>query len=333
MTEPLRLVIDTDTASDDAVALVLAVASGRACVEAVTTVAGNVPLPLTVRNALYTLELAGARDVPVHAGCERPLVRPLSTAQTVHGEDGMGDVGLPEPTGRARQEHAVDALLELATRSGGELTLVTLGPLTNIAACLARRRDFLTSFRHVYSMAGAPDAVGNVSATAEFNVWADPEAAAMVVDAAVPEQVTWIGWDVSRKDAVLSPQHQQDLRAVDTPLATFTNDVNRTVQEFCHAVTGLEGYDLPDPIAMAAALAPELVLERETAQVRIALGDEARGQMLVDRRADVANPNLSLVRRMDGAGFRRLLLATCRDPREPLQPGTLRSDRATRSAP
>ena len=305
-----RLVVDTDTASDDAVALLLAAASGLAELEAVTTVAGNVPVEQATRNALITLELVDSQ-APVYAGCERPLVRPLETAQNVHGQDGMGDVGLPEPAGRASTKHATDELLELADRAPGTLTLVTLGPLTNIAICFARRPNFLSAFRHVYCMAGAPDAVGNVSATAEFNVWADPEAAEMVVSAANPERVTWVGWDVSRKDAVLNSEHQQQLRALGTPFALFADKVNRTVQEFALQETGLAGYDLPDPVTMAVALRPELVLERECVYARIARGDEARGQMLVDRNGSAPEANLSLVRRVDAVGFRQLLFDTC----------------------
>ncbi|SPL91749.1 Inosine-uridine preferring nucleoside hydrolase [[Actinomadura] parvosata subsp. kistnae] len=199
----MPLLIDTDTGSDDAVALLLAVKDGD--VRAVTTVAGNVPLETATRNALITLDLAGHAAVPVHPGCDRPLTRPPSTAQHVHGLDGMGDTGLPDPARGPADGHAVDVLLSLPRRHPGELTLVTLGPLTNLAAALLRDRELLTRFRHVYCMAGAADLHGNVTPTAEFNVWADPEAARVVLRAATPGQVTWIGWDVSRRYAVMTP--------------------------------------------------------------------------------------------------------------------------------
>ncbi|NJP97626.1 nucleoside hydrolase [Nonomuraea sp. FMUSA5-5] len=305
----MPLLIDTDTGSDDAVALLLAVKDGD--VRAVTTVAGNVPLETATRNALITLDLAGHAAVPVHPGCDRPLTRPPSTAQHVHGLDGMGDTGLPDPARGPADGHAVDVLLSLPRRHPGELTLVTLGPLTNLAAALLRDRELLTRFRHVYCMAGAADLHGNVTPTAEFNVWADPEAARVVLRAATPGQVTWIGWDVSRRYAVMTPDDQRRLEALGTPLAAFAHRVNRTVADWARDVTGLPGYDLPDPVAMAVALHPELVLDRERAHVDVAVGDETRGQLVIDRRRAAPPPNLTLVRRVDEQGFKRLLLDAC----------------------
>lgn len=311
-TVPLRLVIDTDTGSDDAVALLMAARAPGATIEAVTTVAGNVPLPLATRNALITLEVAGTGGVPVHAGCEQPLLRPLETAQHVHGADGMSGANLPDPAGAPTGEHAVDGLLRLAHERGPELTLVTLGPMTNLAAALVRDRRLLRRFRHTYCMAGAADAHGNITATAEYNVWADPEAAAIVCDAATPGTVTWIGWDASRHDAVMTPGRQRRLREVGTPLALFADRINRAVDTWATEVTGLPGYDLPDPLAMAVALDPGLIRHAETAHVRVATGDEARGQLLIDRRRGAAGANLTLVRRVDSDGFEGMLLAACR---------------------
>jgi purine nucleosidase len=308
---PLRLVIDTDTGSDDAVALLMAARAPGATIEAVTTVAGNVPLPLATRNALIALELAGG-EVPVHAGCDRPLLRPLETAQQVHGADGMSGTPLPDPVGAPTSEHAVDVLLRLARDRGPELTLVTLGPLTNVAAALIRDRQLLRRFRRTYSMAGAADACGNITATAEFNVWADPEAAAIVCDAATPDTVTWIGWDASRQDAVMTADRQRRLRELGTPLALFAERINQAVNTWATEVTGLPGYDLPDPLAMAVALNPDLIRQAETAQVRIATSPEVRGQLLVDRRRIGAAANVTLVRRVDTEGFERMLLAACR---------------------
>jgi purine nucleosidase len=243
------------------------------------------------------------------------MTRALSTAQHVHGQDGMGDLDLPDPLRAAEREHAVDVLLTAPRRLPGELTLVTLGPLTNLAAALLRDRDLLPRYRHVYCMAGAADLWGNVSATAEFNVWADPEAACVVLQAATPDQVTWIGWDVSRRDAVMTPADQLRLERIGTPMATFAHRVNRTVAEWARDVTGLSGYDLPDPVAMAVALRPELAVERERAYVDVALGDETRGQLIIDRRRSAPAPNLTLVRRVDETAFKQLLFDTCEGPR------------------
>ncbi|AXE76329.1 nucleoside hydrolase [Streptomyces atratus] len=310
----LPLIIDTDTGSDDAVALLLAAASGLGDIRAVTTVAGNVPVAIGTRNALISLEIAGRSDIPVHPGCERPMIRTLSSAQHVHGEDGMGDTGLPDPAKAPEPGHAIDALLSYPRDHPGELTLVTLAPLTNIAAALLRDPALFTRYRHVYCMAGAADTRGNISPTAEFNVWADPEAARIVAQAATPDKVTWIGWDVSRKDAVMTPADQQRLQQIGTPMARFAHRINRTVADWVRDVTGLAGYDLPDPIAMAVALNPGLITEQEEAHVDIAVGDEARGQMLIDRRVVAPAPNMTLVRRVDEAGFKKLLFDTVAAP-------------------
>ncbi|MFJ7496773.1 nucleoside hydrolase [Streptomyces sp. NPDC097727] len=310
----LPLIIDTDTGSDDAVALLLAAASGLGDIRAVTTVAGNVPVETGTRNALISLETAGRTDIPVHPGCARPMTRALSTAQHVHGEDGMGDIGLPDPAAACHHTHAVETLLSYPRRHPGELTLVTLAPLTNIAAALVRDPDLFTRYRHVYCMAGAADMRGNVSPTAEFNVWADPEAARIVTQAATPEKVTWIGWDVSRKDGVMTPSDQQRLEQLGTPMATFAHRIKRTVADWARDVTGLTGYDLPDPVAMAVALKPGLITEQEQVHVDISVTDDTRGQMITDRRRSAPDPNITLVRRVDETGFKQLLFDTVTTP-------------------
>lgn len=307
----LPLLIDTDTASDDAVALLLASVGNRADLRAVTTVAGNVPLPNCTRNALIALDMAGRSDIPVFEGCDRPLVRPLRTARKVHGEDGMGDIGLADPTRSADSGHAVDVLLSLPREHPGELTLVTLGPLTNLAVALLRDRDLLSAYRHVYCMAGAADMRGNSSATAEFNVWVDPEAAAIVADSATPEKVTWVGIDVARQAAVMTPSDQSRLVALGTRLSEFVQNINGTLAKWGRNVTGITGYDLPDPITMAIALDPSLATEEEQIHVGIARDGETSGQMLIDRRRTAPSPNLTVVRRADEAGFKQMLFDVC----------------------
>ncbi|MFC7830994.1 nucleoside hydrolase [Streptomyces sp. NPDC057375] len=308
------MIVDTDTGSDDAVALLLAAASGLGDIRAVTTVAGNVPVDIGTRNALISLQIAGRTDIPVHPGCARPLTRALSSAQHVHGQDGMGDIGLPEPAAACQKSHAVEALLAYPREHPGELTLVTLAPLTNVAAALICDPELFSRYRHVYCMAGAADLRGNISPTAEFNVWADPEAARIVAQAATPETVTWVGWDASRKDAVMTPTDQQRLQQLNTPMATFAHRINRTVADWARDVTGLAGYDLPDPAAMAVALKPELITELESAHVDISVAADTRGQMIIDRRVTAPAPNLTLVRRISETGFKELLFATVATP-------------------
>lgn len=301
--------IDTDTASDDAVALLMALLWPDVQVDAVTVVAGNVPLAQAVTNALVTLDVVGRPDLPVHAGCDRPLVRPLGTAQEVHGADGMGDMGLPVPSRGPTPGHAVDVLRELAD---GTRTLVTLGPLTNVAAALARDRSVLSRYQRVVCMAGSPDAVGNVTPLGEFNVWADPEATAMVLSAEA--DITFVGWNISRLRAVMTPERAARLAALDTPLARFVRDINVHVAEFCATVTGLAGYDLPDPIAMAIALDPSIATSVTRHHVSVALDEICRGQTIVDHRLTSEPPNCSVVWDADEEAFFERLFTACAQP-------------------
>lgn len=250
-----KFIVDTDTASDDAVALLMALREPSVEVLAITVVAGNVPLDLAVQNALYTVELAGART-PVYAGAAAPLLQPLHTAQVVHGKDGMGDIGLPL-TGRVPADgHAVDRLIELVDAHGpGELTLVTLGPLTNVALAFARRPDIAARLGPVVMMGGTGDGMGNITAAAEFNIWVDPEAAAMVFGSGA--RLSMVGWDISRKYATFDPAQAADLASVG-PLGRFSVDIQAVLTTFTNESTKLPGFDLPDPIAMGYALDPSI---------------------------------------------------------------------------
>jgi purine nucleosidase len=303
------LVIDTDTASDDAVALVMALMHPDVDVRSITVVAGNVPLPMAVNNALLTVErcvAAGRPTVPVHAGLDAPLSRPLETAQYVHGEDGMGDINLPGATTTAAGQDAVTELLELPARSTEPLTLVTLGPLTNVAAALARDPELLTRYEHTVMMAGAPDLVGNVNAHGEFNVWCDPEAAEIVF--AAPGAKTLVGWNISRQFAVMTPADQEHLRTLG-PLGEFVHEINRVVNEYC-LNTGLPGYDLPDPITMAIAIDPSIATDVTDEPVVVTIdGEDHRGASTPT--ADPTRPPMRVVWKADEAAFKRQLFAAC----------------------
>ncbi len=300
------LVVDTDTASDDAVALVLACREPAVDLRAVTVVAGNVPLDQAVRNAIVTLDLCGATDVPVHAGAAAPLRRPLETAQSVHGADGMGGAALPAPS-RGPEGDAIDALVGMAAGEPGRHTLVTLGPLTNIALALQVEPDLLTRFEHTYLMAGAPDGVGNANALGEYNVFADPEAATIVLDAPGPK--TMIGWNISRTAAVLDPDEQARLRA-SGPLGRFADEINADVGAYCRA-TGLVGYDLPDPVAMAVALDDGIVRRATDERLVVGLDEPTRGATLPDRRFEAPPPTIRVVWEVDEAAFKQRLFEAC----------------------
>ena len=264
----MRLLIDTDTASDDAVALLLALRTPGVTVDAITVVAGNVAVEQGVQNALYTVELAG-KTTPVYAG----RTGTAHFGHAVHGDDGMGDIGLPLRGRAAAAGDAVDALEQAIRDAPGEYTLVTLGPLTNIAALF--ERDVATLLRDVVIMGGTADDVGNVAPHAEYNVWADPEAARTVFSSGA--RITMVGWDVSRTYAVFNQAEQDELRALG-PLGAFSVDIQKTLIEFCRTKTKLDGFDLPDPIAMAVALdsrvatqtiRSRVVVDPETAQTHL----------------------------------------------------------------
>jgi len=306
-------IIDTDTASDDAVALVMALRHPDVEVAAITVVAGNVPLPQALQNALYTVELCGAAErVPVYAGCDRPLRAALRTAEFVHGQDGMGDIGLPVRGRRPAEGVAVEVLVdEINRRPGGSVTLVTLGPLTNVARALQRDPGIARRLREIVTMGGTADAVGNITAAAEFNIWVDPEAAKIVFEAGA--KLTMVGWDISRKYAVLDDAEAARLRAVG-PLGEFAVGIQAHLTEFVKAETHLAGFDLPDPIAMAVALDPTIATLVEKLHVRVeTTGDITAGQTVVDHiGVEHGVPNVDVVLEASRERFLALLHQTHR---------------------
>ncbi len=289
-----HFLIDTDTASDDAVALVMALAYPDVQVDAITVVAGNVPVDQGVQNALYTVQLMGGQ-VPVYRGMAAPLLCPLQTAQDVHGQDGMGDIGL-QLSGRVPTPgHAVDILIETINRYPGEVTLVTLGPLTNVAMALLRDPSLAGKVRACVLMGGTGQGYGNVTPVAEYNIWVDPEAARIVFESGLP--ITMVGWDISYTYATFDPDDAARLRALGTPVAAFCVDIQRLLQQFALQTTKLAGFDLPDPIAMAIALDPGTVTARKRAFVAVETeGRWGRGQTIVDHLGVTGQaPNTDLV--------------------------------------
>jgi purine nucleosidase len=277
---PETLLIDTDTASDDAVALIMALRSESARVAAITTVAGNVTVEQATRNAFYTAELCGS-DVPVYPGAGRPLSRSLVIADWFHGRDGLGDQGYPEPRRVPEKQHAVDAILATVRENPG-LTLVTLGPLTNVALALAREPGLIRDIGRCVVMGGAPCSEGNVTPAAEYNIWVDPEAARIVFHSGLA--IEMVGWHLCRGSAALSPADIESVLQIGTPLARFAVDCNRTARVAYKTQTGEDGISLPDPVAMSIALDPTIGVESSDHYVEIETASElTRGMTVVDR--------------------------------------------------
>jgi purine nucleosidase len=272
--------IDTDTASDDAVALIMALKAPDVRVAAITVVAGNVGVDQACRNALYTAELCGSH-VPVFRGAEAPLKRVLEDASWFHGKDGLGDQGYPPPRRTVEPLHGADAIIEMAKAHPG-LVLVTLGPLTNLALALQRKPDFGTLIGRCVVMGGAPCCEGNVTPAAEFNIWCDPEAAHLVFRGSLPLEL--VGWHLCRGEAVLNAGDIERVNALNSPLAHFAIECNSKARAAYLEQTGEHGISLPDPVAMAIALDPAVCTKSSTHYVDVEIGsDLTRGMTVVDR--------------------------------------------------
>src|SRR5712671_5430710 len=251
---PRTFLIDTDTASDDAVALIMALRAPDVRVAAITVVAGNVPVEQATRNALYTVELCGA-DVPVYSGAAKPLLRTYENATWFHGRDGLGDHNYPPPKQAAQAKHAVDAIIETIEANPG-LVLVTLGPLTNVALALAKKPRIASRVSRCVVMGGAPCCEGNVTPAAEYNVWVDPEAARMVMLSGLPVEL--VGWHLCRGEAVLRDDDIARVLALNTDVASFAIECNSHARKAYKIQTGEDGICLPDPVAMCLALDPSV---------------------------------------------------------------------------
>ncbi|MFZ9729573.1 MAG: nucleoside hydrolase [Candidatus Limnocylindrus sp.] len=304
-----RIWVDTDTASDDAVALVMAFKNPGVEVAGISVVAGNVPLPQATQIALYTAEICGAK-VPIHAGADRAIVRSFVTAQNVHGSDGMGDIGLPLHGRTPTSTAGVEALIDAFRKSPGQMDLVTLGPLTNVALAVRAEPKFASWVRRCVMMGGTGVLPGNVTPLAEFNFWVDPEAAQIVFESGMPLEM--VGWDVSVADAVISDDLAAEIRAIG-PLGEYVVDPQRVLREFCRTETKLNGFDLPDPIAMAVAIEPDMVTKEATLRVEISLGTgHERGQTIVDHLGGTKRaPNCRVVYRVDRERFIKMLKDAC----------------------
>ena len=277
---PRTFLIDTDTASDDAVALIMALRASDVRVAAITVVAGNVGVDQATRNALYTVELCGM-PVPVFRGAEKPLVRTHENATWFHGRDGLGNHNYPAARQTLEKLHAVDAIIETVEANPG-LVLVTLGPLTNVALALAKKPSIATKVSRCVVMGGAPCCEGNVTPAAEFNIWVDPEAARAVFLSGLPVEL--IGWHLCRGKAVLNDSDIARVLGLNTKFGHFAVECNSVAREAYKVQTGEDGICLPDPVAMCLALDATVGTEWSTHYMDVETRSElTRGMTVVDR--------------------------------------------------
>jgi purine nucleosidase len=257
---PKRIIFDTDPGIDDACAILLALASPEISLEGLSVVHGNCSVDQATINGLSVLELAGASHIPVARGCELPLVQPSLLAPETHGNTGLGYAALPEPRTRPVVQHGIDFLIHKIMASPGEITLVAIGPLTNVALAIRQEPRIVQAVREVIVMGGALRYEGNTTALAEFNTYVDPHAAHIVYHSGMP--VTLVPLDVTYQ-CVLTKADVLKMRQVDSPVTKFVEDATRFYMEFHDEFQSIEGCVINDPLALALTYASELCTYRE----------------------------------------------------------------------
>lgn len=301
-----KIIIDTDPGQDDAVAILLALGSDDLEVAGITAVAGNVPLRLTETNARKICELAGRPDIKVFSGAVRPLVRPLVTAEHVHGKTGLDGPVLPEPTMPLQKQHAVDFIVETLMREeAGTVTLCALGPLTNLALALIREPRIAPRIREIVLMGGGFFEGGNITPTAEFNIYVDPHAADVVFRSGAP--IVVMPLDVTHK-ALTTHERVEALRRLGTRVGDATAALLDFFERFDEEKYGTDGGPLHDPCVIAWLLKPDLFKGRHC-NVTVETGSElTMGMTVIDWWGVTDRPkNAMVMREIDAEGFFSLL--------------------------
>lgn len=299
-----KILIDTDPGQDDAIAILLALASPELEVLGISVVAGNVPLPLTSRNARIICELAGRPDIPVYAGAVKPLQRELVTAEFVHGKSGLDGIELPEPQMQLREGHAVDFMIETLMQHEG-VTVCALGPLTNIALALRKEPRIAKRIEQIVLMGGGYFEGGNITPAAEFNFYVDPQAAAQVFAASIP--ITMAPLDVTHQALTTRPRIAA-LRALGNRVGEAAAAWMEFFERFDEQKYGQEGGPLHDPCVIAWLLKPGLFTGRRC-NVEIETGSELTlGMSVVDWWGVTRRPQNALVLGgIDAEGYFRLI--------------------------
>ena len=302
-----KIIIDTDPGQDDAVAILLALASPELDILGIVAVAGNVPLGLTQSNARRIVELAGRTDIPVFAGAVRPLTRPLITAEHVHGKTGLDGADLPEPEMPLHPQHGVDFIVDaLLAADPGEITLCSLGPLTDMALALIRAPEIASRIREIVMMGGAYFEVGNITPAAEFNIYVDPEAADVVMRSGVP--ITMLPLDVTH--GVLSTSARlARIGAIGNRVGRVVADLLGFSERFDVAKYGGTGAPLHDPNVIVWLLKPGLYAGRHINVAVETASPLTRGMTVADFWRVTQRPaNVNYLRTVDADGFYDLLV-------------------------
>ena len=273
--------IDTDTASDDAVALLMALEWDNVEVLGISIVSGNMSVEQGSVNARYTVELC-KKDVPVYVGADAPLVKKREHADWFHGPDGMGNMNYPMPKLQETNEDFIEVLNNHINQYPDEITLVTLGPLTNVANFIKKYPESFLKLKNIVIMGGASNTVGNVTPAAEYNIWCDPEAADIVF-ISKHHDIAMVGWELCRGEANLTEEEMELAYSFKTEKADFTIDCNKHALDSSQNWLGDPGLGLPDPVAMAVALNPAVTTKVSRHNVQVVIEGPARGMTIVDQ--------------------------------------------------
>lgn len=298
------IIIDCDPGVDDAIALLLTFASPELKLLGITTVAGNVPLALTQTNARKICELVGRADIPVYAGCPRPMMRSLTTAEEVHGKTGLDGVTLPEPHMPLQPSHGVDFLIDAILQSDQPITLVTLGPLTNVAIALIKAPQIAAQVQEIVLMGGSATH-GNVTPSAEFNIYVDPHAAHVVFTSGIP--MTMLGLDLTHQ-VLTTPSRLAAIRELSTPVSRVAADLLAHYGSHDMTTYGWEGGPLHDPNVIAYLVRPDLYMSRPRFVAVETASQMSMGRTIVDQfNLTGRSPNVQVVEAVDADGFYTLL--------------------------
>lgn len=306
-----RVILDTDTATDDAIAILLAMNAPHIKVEAITIAVGNVDYDQETRNALYTLEVSGhANQVPVYQGSRRPLTRAVhGTATYVHGADGMGNSNFPAPEQKPESEYAIDAMIRLIEKFPGEITIIAIGAITNVALMLLCKPSIAPLIKSIYFMGGCYKFYGNVTPVATFNVWVDPEAARIVFQSGIP--ITTAGFDISVRSSVFTDADYDRVQQLGTPMSRFFLSINKVRRAYCKEHQKMAGSNHPDALTTALVIDPTIATQLLPRYVDIETqGELTTGTMVIDELGVYGKPpNAAICAEANEKKFKDLVFA------------------------
>ncbi|PZM61992.1 nucleoside hydrolase [Paenibacillus dendritiformis] len=311
MSEKKRVIIDTDTAGDDTIAILTALHYFQ--VEGIMITGGNVQFDQQVENALYTVQVAGkSGQVPVYKGHEGPIMgigqKEHRTVEDVHGKDGMGDSFFEKAIQSPEKGHAVDFLIEAVHNNPGEIHLIAIAPLTNIAMAIKKDPTIVPKIPHLYIMGGTNNALGNITPSAEYNFYVDPEAAKIVLHSGIP--ITMVGWEMCTQYSIMDDNDHEEIEALGTKGAKFFKDVNKVVMRFNKTVHRLNGTTHPDTLLAAVAADEKMMTKSNLYHVDVeTVGELTRGYSLVDINNRLERTrNVRVCEAIDRDAFKDMLL-------------------------